>query len=306
MAAGVPHTITAAGQLSRLGAERIHFLAKVRNTALLPLWHSKHHSGGFPAQRIVFLNDVWFCHQDVVRLAQYRTADIACGLDFDRYAPRRHLMRALRDTSLVPPLPSAPETLGAGAALRWAEQQTRRLQAQGTRGGAGAGGVGDMGGSTGVGADTAGLEHLLAALQEALGCEPDIITPPSHTPSSSPMASTSPPWPRQSTPGQNHSLSPSNVEDWAGDEDKQRLWALLREVQSRLNISSQAAAETAAAGSSWPSTSSSTSSATSSASSSASSVTSVDGGAGQGHGLWRAGARQLLGQSPWLAFYDTW
>ncbi|KAJ9527014.1 hypothetical protein QJQ45_025289 [Haematococcus lacustris] len=317
-ALGVPHTITAAGQLSRLGAERIHFLAKVRNTALLPLWHSKHHSGGFPAQRIVFLNDVWFCHQDVVRLAQYRTADIACGLDFDRYAPRRHLMRALRDTSLVPPLPSAPETLGAGAgkegggagaALRWAEQQTRRLQAQGTRGGAGAGGVDGMGGSTGVGADTAGLEHLLAALQEALGWEHDTITPHSHTPASSPMASTSPPWPRQSTPGQNHSLSPSNGEDWAGGEEEQRLWALLREVQSRLNVSSQAAAETVADGSSGSSTSStsSASSASSSSSSSyASSVTSVDGGAGQGHGLRRAGARQLLGQSPWLAFYDTW
>ncbi|KAL6759705.1 cryptococcal mannosyltransferase 1-domain-containing protein [Haematococcus lacustris] len=191
-ALGVPHTITAAGQLSRLGAERIHFLAKVRNTALLPLWHS----------------------------------------------------------------------------------------------------------STGVGADTAGLEHLLAALQEALGCEPDTTTPPLHTPSSSPMASTSPPWPRQSTPGQNHSLSPSHGEDWAGGEEEQRLWALLREVQSRLNVSIQAAAETVAAGSSGSSTSP--------ASSAASSGTSVDGGAGQGPGLQRARARQLLRKSPWLTFYDTW
>lgn len=39
-----------------------------------PLW---------PAERVVFLNDVYFCAQDVIRLLRHR-ADIACGMDFDR------------------------------------------------------------------------------------------------------------------------------------------------------------------------------------------------------------------------------
>ena len=37
------------------------------------------------AERVVFLNDVYFCARDVVRLLSH-DADIACGLDFDRLA----------------------------------------------------------------------------------------------------------------------------------------------------------------------------------------------------------------------------
>lgn len=37
----------------------------------------------WPAERVVFLNDVYFCARDVVRLLNH-DADIACGLDFDR------------------------------------------------------------------------------------------------------------------------------------------------------------------------------------------------------------------------------
>ena len=35
------------------------------------------------AERVVFLNDVYFCSRDVVRLLSH-DADIACGMDFDR------------------------------------------------------------------------------------------------------------------------------------------------------------------------------------------------------------------------------
>lgn len=37
----------------------------------------------WPAERIVFLNDVFFCARDVVRLLQH-DGDMVCGMDFDR------------------------------------------------------------------------------------------------------------------------------------------------------------------------------------------------------------------------------
>ncbi len=37
----------------------------------------------WPADRVVFLNDVYFCAADAVRLLQHE-GDMVCGLDFDR------------------------------------------------------------------------------------------------------------------------------------------------------------------------------------------------------------------------------
>lgn len=37
----------------------------------------------WPAERVIFLNDVFFCAHDVVRLLQH-DADVVCGMDFDR------------------------------------------------------------------------------------------------------------------------------------------------------------------------------------------------------------------------------
>ena len=37
----------------------------------------------WPADRVVFLNDVYFCAKDVIRLLLH-DADMACGMDFDR------------------------------------------------------------------------------------------------------------------------------------------------------------------------------------------------------------------------------
>ncbi len=63
-----------AGGLTRAeGEDRIDFLAQVRNSALEPLWRGAGGNGsaavsgeGFRADRIVFVNDVFFCARDVV------------------------------------------------------------------------------------------------------------------------------------------------------------------------------------------------------------------------------------------------
>ena len=36
----------------------------------------------WPADRLVFVNDVFFCAGDVIRLLQHWDADVACGMDF--------------------------------------------------------------------------------------------------------------------------------------------------------------------------------------------------------------------------------
>ena len=62
-----------AGGLTRAeGQDRIDFLAQVRNAALEPLWREAGNGsawgaeGGFKADRIVFINDVYFCARDIV------------------------------------------------------------------------------------------------------------------------------------------------------------------------------------------------------------------------------------------------
>ena len=112
-----PQTRPAGGSLTRAkDQERIEFLASARNRALEPLWLNSSLAsstslllphevelldrrlsawglpggGGrrsskpmWPAERVVFLNDVYFCARDVVRLLQH-DADMVCGMDFDR------------------------------------------------------------------------------------------------------------------------------------------------------------------------------------------------------------------------------
>lgn len=69
-----------AGGLTRAeGEDRIDFLAKVRNLALEPLWRARYGGNGsapvtgegFRADRVVFVNDVYFCARDVVRPAAF-------------------------------------------------------------------------------------------------------------------------------------------------------------------------------------------------------------------------------------------
>lgn len=89
----------AGGNLTRApDQDRIDFLAQVRNAALEPLWlETLSESGGntwfdsrgpraevlWPADKVIFLNDVYFCARDAVRLLLH-DADMACGMDFDR------------------------------------------------------------------------------------------------------------------------------------------------------------------------------------------------------------------------------
>jgi alpha-1,3-mannosyltransferase len=77
-ACAIPHQVTASGPLVRAaGEDRIAFLAKVRNAVLQPLVH-----GAFRAEHVAFINDVFFCAEDIERLAAH-DADIACGMDFE-------------------------------------------------------------------------------------------------------------------------------------------------------------------------------------------------------------------------------
>ena len=49
----------------------------------LPGGRAKSSKPMWPADRIVFLNDVYFCARDTIRLLQH-DGDMVCGLDFDR------------------------------------------------------------------------------------------------------------------------------------------------------------------------------------------------------------------------------
>ena len=51
----------------------IHALLLQMPDLSMPAW---------PADRLVFVNDVFFCAGDVIRLLQHWDADVACGMDF--------------------------------------------------------------------------------------------------------------------------------------------------------------------------------------------------------------------------------
>ncbi|GMH35746.1 hypothetical protein BSKO_03614 [Bryopsis sp. KO-2023] len=70
------------GMVRKPEEERIEFLAKVRNEALQPLVEWKA-SSDWIASKVIFLNDIFFCPQDVLRLLR-NDGDIVCGLDFIR------------------------------------------------------------------------------------------------------------------------------------------------------------------------------------------------------------------------------
>ncbi|GLI66338.1 hypothetical protein VaNZ11_010075 [Volvox africanus] len=89
-ALSVPHRLELGGSIQReKGEDRIHFLARVRSAALVPLFEQCNATGQFCAPsndksnssgRIIFLNDVLFSAADIMRLLQY-PADLVCGLD---------------------------------------------------------------------------------------------------------------------------------------------------------------------------------------------------------------------------------
>jgi len=76
---GVQNTvITNQTDVRASGQKRINFLAKVRNKAMEPFYQKPANFYDY----VIFLNDVYFCYEDIIRLLVY-DADIACGLDFE-------------------------------------------------------------------------------------------------------------------------------------------------------------------------------------------------------------------------------
>ena len=88
---GVPHTIVTNGKITKQSImrkigryHRIAYLADLRNAALQPLYHSS--SGTF--QRVIFMNDIMYCAEDVIWLMTddyygNHGSDMLCGMDFD-------------------------------------------------------------------------------------------------------------------------------------------------------------------------------------------------------------------------------
>lgn len=111
---GIPHRVVTDAAGGRLqGQHRIDFMATIRNKALEPLGvfagyerNLLRHdgsgqdtfapprtrvptippTGGGTFDRVVFLNDVFFCARDIVRLLVHN-ADVACGMDYDLNVP---------------------------------------------------------------------------------------------------------------------------------------------------------------------------------------------------------------------------
>ncbi|GJQ11658.1 hypothetical protein GpartN1_g3449.t1 [Galdieria partita] len=76
----VRHRIVVNGSIVRKSKEhRIHFLSRIRNEVLEPLY-----SGNFSAKYVAFINDVFFCANQIIRLLLHVShgADMVCGLDY--------------------------------------------------------------------------------------------------------------------------------------------------------------------------------------------------------------------------------
>jgi len=80
----------AAGTTPKWSGNRVAFLSRVRNWVMKPLYDNAAGNGTSRASvngaftRVLFLNDVLYCAEDMVRLALHTaSADAACGLDFD-------------------------------------------------------------------------------------------------------------------------------------------------------------------------------------------------------------------------------
>ena len=50
----------------------------------------------FEADKVVFLNDVYFCAQHIHRLLAHEEASLACGLDYYQVSTAKHVPKALR------------------------------------------------------------------------------------------------------------------------------------------------------------------------------------------------------------------
>ena len=68
---------------------RIEYLAKVRNSAMQPLYDMAAQGRKDLPDTVVFINDAFLCHTDILELlhqSRKQKADLTCGLDFDMSA----------------------------------------------------------------------------------------------------------------------------------------------------------------------------------------------------------------------------
>jgi hypothetical protein len=79
-AVGVSTAFTIGGDIERGGRQRIDFLADVRNQLLKPL---RDMSRSTKFDNVVFVNDVFFTAEDVIRLVDVG-GDIVCGVDYQK------------------------------------------------------------------------------------------------------------------------------------------------------------------------------------------------------------------------------
>ncbi|KAK9819667.1 hypothetical protein WJX72_000923 [[Myrmecia] bisecta] len=84
----MPHRIVTGGLSRQPGEERIHFLVSLRNEALSPLYEGHSGRGPWPADRIIYLNDVYFCAGDILRLIATK-GDLVCGFDVVPQGPQQ-------------------------------------------------------------------------------------------------------------------------------------------------------------------------------------------------------------------------
>ncbi|KAK9824516.1 hypothetical protein WJX72_011024 [[Myrmecia] bisecta] len=80
----MPHRIITGGLSRQAGEERIQFLVSLRNEALSPLFKGHSGRGPWPADRIIYLNDVYYCASDVLRLIATK-GDLVYGFDVHPY-----------------------------------------------------------------------------------------------------------------------------------------------------------------------------------------------------------------------------
>ncbi|PVU94167.1 hypothetical protein BB559_003067 [Furculomyces boomerangus] len=85
---GIRNTVVVDGEKKPKSVHRIEYLAKIRNKALEPL--ETESSNGHKYDKIVFMNDVVFCRNDILELlyqSEHQQSDMTCPLDFDTGGP---------------------------------------------------------------------------------------------------------------------------------------------------------------------------------------------------------------------------
>ncbi len=124
--ANVPHKIVTSGEVGKDNGHRINGFARIRNAAMAPLydgiraWRNSEGKEGWMADRVLFVNDVFWCAEDALRLlavgdgggpedalgdtSSYSAADLSAQASSLLLPPSPHPAIGLHG-SVSPPLP---------------------------------------------------------------------------------------------------------------------------------------------------------------------------------------------------------